>query len=73
MTSIEAAGYKPGEDMVLALDCAATEFFKDGEYHYGGGGLVRRPQAQAEYLPGLVSRYPIMSIEDGMSEDDWEP
>ena len=72
MSSIETAGYKPGEDMVLALDCAATEFFKDGKYHYEGEGLVREPQAQAEYLTGLVSRYPIMSIEDGMSEDDWE-
>ena len=72
MSSIEAAGYKPGEDMVLALDCAATEFFKNGEYHYEGEGLVRKPQAQAEYLTSLVGRYPIMSIEDGMSEDDWE-
>jgi enolase len=71
-SSIETAGYKPGEDMVLALDCAATEFFKDGKYHYEGEGLVREPQAQAEYLTGLVSRYPIMSIEDGMSEDDWQ-
>jgi enolase len=57
---------------LLALDCAATEFFKKGEYRYEGEGLVRGPQAQAEYLSGLVSRYPIMSIEDGMSEDDWE-
>jgi len=72
MSSIEAAGYKPGDDMVLALDCAATEFFKNGEYHYEGEGLVRQPQVQAEYLTSLVSRYPIMSIEDGMSEDDWE-
>src|SRR6476620_5422139 len=72
MSSIEAAGYKPGEDMVLALDCAATEFFKNGEYHYEGEGLARGPQAQAEYLTRLVSGYPIMSIEDGMSEDDWE-
>jgi enolase len=72
MSSIEAAGYTPGEDMMLALDCAATEFFNKGEYHYEGEGLVRGPQAQAEYLSGLVSRYPIMSIEDGMSEDDWE-
>jgi enolase len=72
MSSIEAAGYKPGEDMVLALDCAATEFFKNGEYHYEGEGLVRGPQTQAEYLTSLVNRYPIMSIEDGMSEDDWE-
>ena len=72
MSSIETAGYKPGEDMVLALDCAATEFFKEGTYRYEGEELVREPQAQAEYLTGLVSRYPIMSIEDGMSEDDWE-
>jgi enolase len=72
MSSIEAAGYRPGEDMVLALDCAATEFFKDGKYQYEGEGLAREPQAQAEYLTSLVGRYPIMSIEDGMSEDDWE-
>src|SRR5258705_12386483 len=72
MSSMEAAGYKPGEDMVVALDCAATEFFKNGEYHYEGEGLVRAPRAQAEYLTSLVSRYPIISIEDGMSEDDWE-
>jgi enolase len=70
--SIEAAGYKPGEDVVLALDPAATEFFKDGAYHYEGEGQVRDPQAQAEYLAGLIGRYPIVSIEDGMSEDDWD-
>src|SRR4051794_5992612 len=69
--SIETAGYRPGEDMVLALDCAATEFFKNGAYHYEGEGQVRAPQAQAEYLAALVGRYPIVSIEDGMSEDDW--
>ena len=56
--SIETAGYRPGEDMVLALDCAATEFFKDGEYHYEGEGQVRTPQAQAEYLAGLVGQLP---------------
>jgi enolase len=72
LSSIEAAGYRPGEDMVLALDCAATEFFRDGKYHYEGEGVVRERQAQAEYLTSLVDRYPIMSIEDGMSEDDWE-
>ena len=70
--SIETAGYRPGEDMVLALDCAATEFFKDGGYHYEGEGQVRTPQTQAEYLAALVGRYPIVSIEDGMSEDDWD-
>jgi enolase len=72
MRSIEAAGYRPGEDMVLALDCAATEFFADGAYRYEGEGQVRGPQAQAEYLAALVGRYPIVSIEDGMSEDDWD-
>ena len=71
MTSIKAAGYKPGRDVMLALDCAATEFFKKGKYDYEGEGKVRDPQAQAEYLAKLVKDYPIVSIEDGMSEDDW--
>jgi enolase 1/2/3 len=71
MRSIETAGYKPGQDIVLALDCAATEFFKDGAYHYEGEGKVRAPETQAEYLTTLVDRYPIVSIEDGMAEDDW--
>jgi enolase len=72
MRSIEAAGYRPGEDIVLALDCAATEFFKDGAYRYEGEGKSRNPQEQAAYLAGLVAAYPIASIEDGMAEDDWE-
>jgi enolase len=72
MQSIEQAGYKPGGDIVIALDCAATEFFKDGAYRYEGEGETRTPQAQAEYLAKLVGAYPIVSIEDGMSEDDWE-
>jgi hypothetical protein len=72
MRSIEKAGYKPEQDVVLALDCAATEFFKDGAYHYEGEGKVRPPDAQAEYLTTLVDRYPIVSIEDGMAEDDWD-
>ncbi len=72
MKSIEQAGYKPGQDMVLGLDCAATEFFKDGAYHYEGTGQKLSPQQQAEYLAKLVSAYPIATIEDGMSEDDWE-
>ncbi|MFC7052821.1 phosphopyruvate hydratase [Hansschlegelia quercus] len=72
MKSIEKAGYKPGENVFLALDCAATEFFKDGKYVYEGEGATRDPQAQAEYLAKLVNDYPIASIEDGMSEDDWE-
>jgi enolase len=72
MKSIEQAGYKPGQDMVIGLDCAATEFFKDGVYHYEGTGQKLNPQQQAEYLAKLVSTYPIATIEDGMSEDDWE-
>ena len=72
MKSIEKAGYKPGEDMYLALDCAATEFFKDGNYVYEGEGVTRDPETQAKYLAELVSNYPIISIEDGMSEDDWD-
>lgn len=72
MKSIEQAGYKPGQDMVIGLDCAATEFFKNGTYVYEGDGRKLTPQQQAEYLAKLVSAYPIATIEDGMSEDDWE-
>ncbi len=72
MKSIETAGFKPGKDIVLGLDCAATEFFKDGAYKYEGEGKVRSPKEQAEYLAKLVAAYPIATIEDGMSEDDWE-
>ena len=72
MSSIEAAGYRPGDDVVLALDCAATEFFKDGAYHLEGEGRVISPAEMAAYLGDLALRYPIMSIEDGMSEDDFE-
>ncbi|WP_406858158.1 phosphopyruvate hydratase [Alsobacter sp. KACC 23698] len=72
MESIGKAGFKAGQDMMIALDCAATEFFKDGAYHYEGEGKVRSIQEQAEYLAKLASQYPIASIEDGMSEDDWE-
>ena len=72
MQAIEKAGYKPGEDIALALDCAATEFFKDGAYVYEGERKTRDPKAQAKYLAKLVGNYPIVSIEDGMSEDDWE-
>jgi enolase len=71
MESIEAAGYKPGDDVVLALDCAATEFFKDGAYHLEGEGRVLMPDQMAAYLADLCARYPIKSIEDGMSEDDF--
>ncbi|MEH3148053.1 MAG: phosphopyruvate hydratase [Methylobacterium frigidaeris] len=72
MESIRAAGYEPGRDIVLALDCAATEFFRNGAYRYEGEGQTRDPAAQAAYLAKLVDAYPIRSIEDGMSEDDWE-
>jgi enolase len=72
MKAIEAAGYKAGGDIVLALDCASTEFFKSGKYVYDGEGKIRSGQEQAEYLADLVGRYPIVSIEDGMAEDDFE-
>ncbi|MCA0255665.1 MAG: phosphopyruvate hydratase [Proteobacteria bacterium] len=72
MSAIEKAGYKPGEDIFLALDCAATEFFKDGKYVYEGEGVTRTPEEQAAYLAELCAKYPIISVEDGMSEDDWE-
>ncbi len=72
MKSIEKAGFKPGDDMGLALDCASTEFFKDGNYVLAGEGRTLEPEAMADYLAELVAKYPIISIEDGMSEDDWE-
>jgi enolase len=72
MASIEQAGFAPGEEIALALDCAATEFFKDGKYEISGEGLSLTPHAMADYLAGLVNDYPIRSIEDGMSEDDFE-
>ena len=70
--AIEKAGYKPGGDVMLALDCAATEFFKNGSYVYEGEGKTRSKQQQAQYLADLVKAYPILSIEDGMAEDDFE-
>ena len=72
LASIEKAGYKPGEQVAIALDCAATEFFKDGAYVYEGEKKTRDPKAQAKYLAKLVADYPIISIEDGMAEDDWD-
>jgi enolase len=69
--AIEKAGYRLGEDIYLGLDCAATEFFKDGKYHYEGEGVVRSIEEQVAYLADLASKFPIISIEDGMSEDDW--
>jgi enolase len=72
LKAIEKAGYTPGEDIALALDCAATEFFKNGKYHLEGEGKLLEPGEMADYLEALVKRYPIVSIEDGMSEDDLE-
>ncbi|WP_422028927.1 phosphopyruvate hydratase [Roseovarius sp.] len=72
LKSIEKAGYKPGEDIYLALDCAATEYFKDGKYELKGEGLSLTSEENADYLKALVGDYPIISIEDGMSEDDWD-
>ncbi|PZQ83667.1 MAG: phosphopyruvate hydratase [Ancylobacter novellus] len=70
--AIEAAGYRPGEDVFIGLDCASTEFFKNGKYDYEGEGAVRDIEAQVKYLADLVARYPIVTVEDGMAEDDWE-
>jgi enolase len=72
MKSIEAAGYKPGADVYLALDCASTEYFRDGVYDLAGEGRKLSAAENADYLAALVDGYPIISIEDGMSEDDWE-
>ncbi|WP_121631793.1 phosphopyruvate hydratase [Tropicibacter alexandrii] len=72
LKSIEKAGYKPGEDIYLALDCAATEYFKDGKYEMKGEGLSLTPDENVAYLQALVNDYPIISIEDGCSEDDWD-
>jgi enolase len=72
MTSIDKAGFKAGQDVVLALDCAATEFFRNGKYEISGEGLSLSPHEMADYLAALCKDYPIRSIEDGMSEDDFE-
>ncbi|WP_188236829.1 phosphopyruvate hydratase [Sphingopyxis sp. LK2115] len=69
--SVDQAGFKLGTDVVLALDCAATEFFKNGKYEISGEGLSLSPEQMADYLAALVRDYPILSIEDGMSEDDF--
>jgi enolase len=71
MKSIEKAGYKPGVEVMLALDCAATEYYKDGKYRLDGEGKVLDSEGNAKYLADLAARFPIISIEDGMSEDDW--
>ncbi|MCZ4270636.1 phosphopyruvate hydratase [Rhodobacteraceae bacterium G21628-S1] len=72
LKSIEKAGYKPGEEIYLALDCAATEYYKDGKYVLSGEGKTLTSEENAAYLAALVNDYPIISIEDGMSEDDWD-
>ncbi|MCE5972114.1 phosphopyruvate hydratase [Sinirhodobacter sp. WL0062] len=71
LKSIEKAGYKPGEDIYLALDCASTEYYKNGKYEMKGEGLSLSSEENADYLAKLCAAYPIISIEDGMSEDDW--
>ncbi|MGC8833929.1 MAG: phosphopyruvate hydratase [Armatimonadota bacterium] len=70
--AIEKAGYTPGKEVYLGLDLAATELYKDGQYQFPGEGVTRSREQMIEYLSGLVDRYPIISIEDGMAEDDWE-
>ncbi|MEP5155256.1 phosphopyruvate hydratase, partial [Planktotalea sp.] len=72
MNSITKAGYTPGEDVYLALDCAATEYYKDGKYVFAGEGKSLTSEENAKYLEALVNDYPIISIEDGMDEDDWD-
>ena len=72
MTSITKAGYVPGKDIYLALDCAATEYYKDGKYEMDGEGVSLTSAENAAYLTKLAEDYPIISIEDGMSEDDWD-
>jgi enolase len=72
MASVEAAGYRPGEDVMLALDCAATEYYQKGNYVLEGEGRTLTPSENAAYLAELCARYPIASVEDGMAEDDFE-
>ena len=72
LRSVEKAGYRPGEDVVLALDCAATEYFKDGRYAMAGEGKTLTSEENVRFLEALARDYPILSIEDGMSEDDWD-
>ena len=76
LQAIEAAGYKAGSDVTIAMDCAASEFYEDGKYNYakfeGDGGAVRSREEQVDYLAELVTKYPIDSIEDGCDENDWE-
>ncbi|MDF2681533.1 MAG: phosphopyruvate hydratase [Brevibacillus sp.] len=72
LAAIKAAGYEPGKDVFLALDVAATEMYKDGKYHFEGEGVVKTTEEMIAFYEDLVSKYPIISIEDGLSEDDWD-
>ena len=72
LEAVEKAGYKPGEDIFIALDVASSEFYEDGIYNLAGEGLKKTSDEMVEYLAGLCEKYPIISIEDGMAEDDWD-
>ena len=72
MKATESAGYKPGDDIMLALDCASSEYFKNGKYELAGEGKSLDAEGNAKYLADLAARYPIISIEDGMDENDWD-
>ena len=72
MSAISSAGYAPGENVYLALDCAASEYYKDGKYELVGEGKSLTSEQNADYIDNLVSNYPIISVEDGMHEDDWD-
>src|SRR5262249_39465215 len=72
LRAVEEAGYKPGEDVVLGLDAASTEFFKDGKYILEGEGKTLDSAGMVKFYEALVGKYPIVSIEDGMAEDDWQ-
>ena len=72
MSAISSAGYAPGENVYLALDCAASEYYKDGKYELAGEGKSLSSEQNADYIDNLVSNYPIISVEDGMHEDDWD-
>ncbi|MFZ7130833.1 MAG: phosphopyruvate hydratase [Eubacteriales bacterium] len=72
MEAIHKAGYRPGEDVFLAIDTAATEMYEDGKYHFKGEGVVRTAEEMVAYYERLVTKYPIISIEDGLSEEDWD-
>ncbi|MGI6142042.1 MAG: phosphopyruvate hydratase [Caldicoprobacterales bacterium] len=73
LEAVEKAGYKPGDDIRIAIDAAATELYKeDGKYHFPGEGVVRTPEEMVDYYVGLVDKYPIISLEDGLAEEDWD-